>query len=79
MFNSRNNLIKIGQSIHPNFREKTLQSQEPEIVVLAIWQAPKMVEKELHKLFHEKRKRGEWFDLDFNDLKEIKTRMEKYL
>lgn len=79
MYNSRNDLIKIGQSIHPDFREKTLQSQEPEVVLLAVWQAPKIVERELHKLFHEKRKRGEWFDLNFYDLKQIKIRMDEYL
>lgn len=78
MYNARNNLIKIGQSIHPNFREKTLQSEEPEIVLLAIWQAPKTVEKELHKTYNEKRMRGEWFELTFNDLKDIKEKMSKY-
>ena len=79
MYNTRNDLIKIGQSKHPNSREKTLQSEEPEIVLLAMWQAPKSVEKELHKKFSSKRKRGEWFHLSFNDLEKIKTRMSEYL
>jgi hypothetical protein len=78
MYNKRSNLIKIGQSVKPSFREKTLQSEEPEILLLCTWEAPKMVERELHSEFRSQRKRGEWFDLSFKDLEKIKNKMSKY-
>ena len=78
LLNKRNGLIKIGTSIKPSFREKTLQSQEPEIVLLAIWTAPKEIERELHKKFSDNKRRGEWFDLRARDMKEIKERMIAY-
>jgi len=78
MLNSRNGLIKIGQSKIPKFREKTLQSDEPEIHLISLWKAPKIVEKELHTEFKDKRKRGEWFSLTFNDLDLIKQKMVQY-
>lgn len=78
MLNERNNLMKIGKSIRPTFRERTLQSQEPEIFILSIWAAPDEMEKELHRLFSHKRVRGEWFSLKSRDLKLIKERMEEF-
>ncbi|MDG5801042.1 GIY-YIG nuclease family protein [Marinilabiliaceae bacterium ANBcel2] len=78
MYNFINDLIKIGQSKNPTFREKTLQSQEPEIQMIGFWKASKSIEKEFHKEFSFKRKRGEWFKLTFKDLKRIKNRMEKF-
>jgi hypothetical protein len=78
MLNKRNGFIKIGTSIRPKFRERTLQSQEPEIFLLSIWAAPKAIEKELHKTFLDKRKRGEWFKLQSIDMKTIKDRMAEF-
>lgn len=72
MRNNRNGHHKIGfTSKDPKFREATLQSQEPEVEL--IWSIPKDMafEKYLHEIFAEKRLRGEWFDLDDNDLQEI--------
>ena len=51
MLNKRNGFIKIGTSIMPGYRERTLQSQEPEVILLALWTAPRETEKELHKIF----------------------------
>lgn len=76
MYNERNNYIKIGQSKNPKLREKTLQGEEPNLQLLAIWEAPVKVEKELHRLYKDKNIRGEWFDLSFDDLQEIKEYME---
>jgi len=76
MYNERNNYIKIGQSKNPKLREKTLQGEEPKLHLLAIWQAPVKIEKELHSLYKDKSVRGEWFDLSFSDLQEIKQFME---
>lgn len=77
MLNKRNDYIKIGKSKRPSFREKTLQADEPDIELITFWKAPSTIEKELHKRFEVKRQRGEWFALNFNDLKQIKEIMDK--
>jgi Meiotically up-regulated gene 113 len=71
MLNKRNNYIKIGRSKNPSHREKTLQSDEPDIELIVAWAGTPIMEKELHRLFHKKRKRGEWFNLQLNDIKII--------
>lgn len=78
ILDSTNNLIKIGQSFNPKLREKTLHGVSPNWDLITTWIAPISVEKELHEKFKVKRKRGEWFDLNFSDLKEIKLYMSKY-
>jgi len=78
MLNKRNNYIKIGKSKNPLFREKTLQSDEPDIELVVAWQATSVVEKQLHKLFPQKRKRGEWFELKLSDMKTIRDHMKEY-
>lgn len=79
MLNKRNGLLKIGTSIHPKFRERTLQSQEPEVFLLSIWAAPRVIEKELHKMFHDKKERGEWFKLKSKEIRIIKERMDEFI
>ena len=76
MFNPRNGYTKIGRSIKPKVREKTLQGEDPETEIIALWNSPKTIEKELHNKFSEKRIRGEWFNLGISDLLEIKEKME---
>ncbi|MCB5188558.1 GIY-YIG nuclease family protein [Methylobacillus caricis] len=57
-------------------REKTLQSEQPKIDLIA---AKKYInrkialnmEKALHQTYSHKRKRGEWFHLDSEDISEI--------
>ena len=78
MVNSRNGHIKIGTSTNPRYREKTLQSEEPKIGIIAIWRCNKKIEKELHDMFKDKRIRGEWFKLNFRDLKDIEEYMMPY-
>lgn len=78
MLNVRNGQIKIGQSIDPKFREKTLMGQEPSIHVISAWIAPISVEKELHRKFESKNIRGEWFNLTFKDCEIIKSYMMNY-
>lgn len=78
MINQRNNLFKIGSSINPSHRERTLQSQEPEVGLVAYWQAPVQVEKDLHKKYKEKKKRGEWFNLSLNDIRLVKDFMDNF-
>jgi hypothetical protein len=78
ILDSTKNLIKIGKSINPRTREKTLQGEAPQLDILTTWIAPAFVERELHEKFRDKRTRGEWFKLTFSDLKEIKEYMTGY-
>jgi hypothetical protein len=79
MHNSKNNYIKIGKSINPTHREKTLQAEEPEITMIAVWKVSEKLEKHLHKLYRHKRMRGEWFNLTFKELKEIKQHVHEFI
>lgn len=76
MVDNSNGYIKIGKSKNPKYREGTLQSKKPETHLISIWTAPASIEKELHKKYASKRKRGEWFQLSFKDLDEIKEYMD---
>jgi len=71
MKNNHTKLYKIGYSKNPKHREKTLQSQEPSIKMVKIWN--KNIEKKLHKLYSEYRVRGEWFNLTPIQVKYICT------
>ena len=71
MKNNHTKLYKIGRSINPRYREKTLQSQEPNIKMVKVWD--KNIEKILHKLYSEYRVRGEWFNLTPIQVKYICT------
>lgn len=57
-----NYLYKIGKSINPKLREKTLQSEKPNIKIIKVFD--KDIEKELHKQYKDFRVRGEWFNLN---------------
>lgn len=78
MFDTKSLDYKIGISNLPEWREKTLQSEKPSIKLVA---AKKYVnrriaaniEKALHDSYSHKRKRGEWFQLDDEDIEEIKA------
>lgn len=68
MKNTRNGYYKIGRSDNPKFREKTLQSEEPEVELLHVWPGTKLIEEGLHAEFSSCRVRGEWFNLEDSDL-----------
>lgn len=61
MLNRRNKLVKIGFSKDPKYREKTLQSEEPEIAIMLTIPGTMEEERMLHEYFKDKRVRGEWF------------------
>lgn len=70
MTNENNDATKIGISNHPKYREKTLQSDEPNIVLKKQLlcknrSEAKKIETYLHKKYKELNywKRGEWFNL----------------
>lgn len=79
MVNTDTMLIKIGRSINPVYRERTLHSQEPDIHLIAVWCCAKDIEKQLHIKFDHKRVRGEWFRLTISDLAEIERYMKSVL
>lgn len=61
MKDQRNGLYKIGRSYNPKLREATLQGENPNIVMVKIWERD--IEKDLHKQYESQRVRGEWFEL----------------
>jgi hypothetical protein len=68
---------KIGISQTPEYREKTLQSENPKIVTVCSrkFMNRKLAldfENELHKRYKHKNIRGEWFDLNPFEIEEIK-------
>tara|TARA_R110000803_G_C11951411_1_gene317716 strand:- start:39 stop:1340 length:1302 start_codon:yes stop_codon:yes gene_type:complete len=69
MKNRRNGLYKIGKSITPTHRERTLQSEEPEIEMVKVWEDN--IEDRLHKKYSRSRVRGEWFKLTNTQVKYI--------
>jgi Meiotically up-regulated gene 113 len=68
MYNARNGYTKIGRSFEPAFRESTLQSEEPEVYLVAIAVDHGEYERELHEGYARYRLRGEWFNLSPYDL-----------
>ena len=62
---------KIGKSINPKERERTLQSEKPTIKMVKEFKTD--IESKLHKKYNEHRVRGEWFDLNIVQLKYICT------
>lgn len=68
--NNRNGLTKIGKSIEPNTRLKTLQGEDPDLEILHITNDD--IESKLHFIYRVKRKLGEWFNLTKKDIQNIK-------
>ena len=78
MKDESNGYHKIGISNKPEYRERTLQSEKPTIVLLCAKKFPsriiaEAIEAALHKAYGNKRLRGEWFELDNKDVMEIVT------
>ena len=69
--NNINGFYKIGRSSNPKKREKTLQSEEPNILIVKTWD--KDIEGILHKDYKDFRLRGEWFKLSKIQVKYICT------
>lgn len=81
MIDHTNNYYKIGISNKPEFREKTLQSEKPTIELIINKRFPNRkiansFEQALHQAYSEKRIRGEWFALDFDDVEDIKEALK---
>ena len=81
MQNNRNKYIKIGISSNPKNREGTLQSEEPEIILIfkkKVSYALK-TERQLHSKYNKKRLRGEWFALTNKDIEDIKNTLNNMI
>lgn len=68
MRNNRNGYYKIGFSRNPSARERTLQSEEPDITLIRQWPGTMFDEVDLHAKFAAQRIRGEWFKLSDADI-----------
>lgn len=66
MYDKSNNLYKIGIANDVIFREKTLSGSIPQIKTILV--LDKNIEKYLHNKFLNKRIRGEWFELNSDDI-----------
>ena len=73
--NNRNGFYKIGRSNNPLKREQTLQSEEPDIVMVKTWS--RNIERKLHIEYKDYRIRGEWFELSKAQVKYICTNYEQ--
>lgn len=78
MMDTANSFYKIGISNSPKYREKTLQSEKPtiELIYSKSFINRKIaltIEQSLHSNYRSKRIRGEWFDLNANDIEDIKS------
>lgn len=76
MKDEHNSAFKIGISNKPTFRESTLQSEKPSIILISSKEFPtrslaKAFEKALHEAYSEFRLRGEWFSLDAQQVNDI--------
>lgn len=78
MIDTSTDYHKIGISNKPDYREKTLQSEKPTIEMIASREYPNRkiaysFEQALHSTYKDKRIRGEWFDLNQDDVNDIIT------
>ena len=76
MMDTVNGFFKIGISVDPSYRERTLQSEKPTIELIASKSyvnrsIATAIEKGLHEAFIQKRLSGEWFERSDKDLKDI--------
>ena len=81
MIDTTNNFYKIGISNNPRYREHTLQSDKPTIELISAKEYPtrtiaEAIEAALHKAYGEKRIRGEWFNLNEEDVENIKETLK---
>ena len=75
MVDSSTKYVKIGNSINPHKRERTLQSEKPTIEILHIFN--KNIDSDLHNKYSKRRVRGEWFKLTSNEVKQIINKYER--
>lgn len=72
MYDENTGYFKIGRSLNPTKRERTLQSEKASIKLIATYPAKSSDEGILHKKFEHLRVRGEWFDLSDLQIAQIR-------
>jgi hypothetical protein len=77
MKNMRNGFFKIGFSRNPQYREQTLQAEEPQIETILTFEGTIADEEALHEQFAPYRIRGEWFRLTSRDVEMISESRKK--
>ena len=75
MLDERTGHIKIGKSKNPSVRERTLQSESSQVIMLFSSPADAELEKKLHQEYEKSRVRGEWFRLSKDQVESIKKRI----
>ena len=73
MLDEHTGLVKIGRSVNPPNREKTLQGQIPLLRMIWSCEGTHDDETQLHGIFSESRVRGEWFNLSKEDIKHVES------
>lgn len=81
MFDMVTKLYKVGVAKKPIYREKTLQSEKPVIVLIDSIEFPQkdlayQFENETHTKYDRIRVRGEWFNFSSTDLQDISLSFE---
>lgn len=81
MIDTSNNFYKIGISNKPEYRERTLQSEKPTVELIISKEFPsrqiaESIEKALHYTYRDKNIRGEWFNLNQEDINDIKETLK---
>ena len=63
------NLFKIGTTNNLRSRTKTLRTANPYLEMLYVGCGSYLMEAHFHRLFEDKKVRGEWFNLDSEDIR----------
>lgn len=73
------NLVKIGRSMNPEKRVRELQTGCPHhLVIYAVVQRPTKfnLEGKMHSMFADRRRQGEWFQFDEQELEMLRSTLE---
>ena len=73
MKNKRNGYTKIGFSKRPEYRESTLQAEDPDVELVFSFPGTPADESVAHERYKQHRLRGEWFTLSAQQLAELKA------
>ena len=80
MIDQRNGRYKIGRSVDPCKRERTLQSEVPDTELMGYClECGVISEKILHRRYRGRKVRGEWYNLLASDVKDILSEMRERL
>lgn len=70
-------VLKIGYSKDPSYREGTLQAEKPTIKLLGKWKGSLSQEQTCHRILAKHRVRGEWFKVTFEEAERVIKKVVK--